>query len=140
MAELQIELPSVVAVLASSGACDGVVAPDETSLLRVAPHEVVLVGAVDASALRAELGEGVLVEDVSDAWVSFVLEGTHGPEAFARLSELELPSGGWIQGEVARAPVKVLVEHGRLTMLVPAMLAAHVEERIRVDAGEVLSL
>ncbi|MGZ8614031.1 MAG: hypothetical protein ACXWX4_05045, partial [Actinomycetota bacterium] len=60
-------------------------------------------------------------------------------EAFARLSELELPSEGWIQGEVARTAAKVLVERGRITILVPAMLAAHVEERIRMDAAEVLA-
>jgi len=56
----------------------------------------------------------------------------------ARISELELPDRGWIQGEVARAAAKVLVEPGRIAVLVPAMLAAHVEERIRIDAAEVI--
>lgn len=138
MAELRIELPSVVAVLAPSGACDRVWPPASAWLLRVAPREVMFVGEVDVGALRAELGETALVDEVSDAWVSFVLEGVDAPEAFARLSELEPPLEGWIQGEVARAAVKVLVEPGRLTMLVPAMLAAHVEERIRADAAQVL--
>ena len=138
MAELRVELPSVVAVLAPSAACDLVVAPDEASLLRVAPREVMLVGVPDASTVRAAVAAGALVEDVSDAWVSFVLEGPDAPEAFARLSELELPALGWIQGEVAHAAAKVLVEPDLVTILVPSMVAAHVEHRIRTDAAEVL--
>ena len=49
------------------------------------------------------------------------------------------PHEGWVQGEVARAAAKVIVERDRLTVLVPAMLGAHVEERIRADAAEVLT-
>ncbi len=83
-------------------------------------------------------GSAPWVEDVSDAWVALVLEGVDAPAAFARLSELELPADGWIQGEVAKAPAKVLVAGDRVTILVPAMLATHVEDRIRTDAAEVL--
>ena len=82
--------------------------------------------------------EKTWVEDVSDAWVALVLEGADAPDAFARVSELELPPEGWIQGEVARAPAKVLIVGDRVTIFVPAMLSAHAEERIRVDAAEVL--
>lgn len=138
MAELRVELPSVVTVLASSESCDLVVAPDEASLLRVAPREVMLVGVLDASKVRAVVAPGALVEDVSDGWVSFVLEGPDAAEALARFSELELPALGWVQGEVARAAAKVLVEPDVVTILVPSMLAAHVERRIRTDAAEVL--
>ncbi|MGH2539577.1 MAG: hypothetical protein ACRDGK_03560 [Actinomycetota bacterium] len=139
MAELLVELPSVVAVLASSEVCDLVEAPPGAALLRVGPREVMLVGRVDAVSIRSAVGPDPLVDDVSDAWVSLVLEGTDAPAAYARLCELEPPTRGWIQGEVARAPAKVLVEPGRITILVPAMLAAHVEERIRADAAEVLA-
>jgi hypothetical protein len=134
-----MELPSVVAVLAPADVCDGLAPPVDASLLRVAPREVLLVGPVDMSTVTAVIGEAGLVADVSDGWVCLVLEGVDAPEAFARISELELPERGWIQGEVARAAAKVLVEPGRVALLVPAMLAAHVEERIRLDAVEVVA-
>ena len=134
MAELRIELPTVVTVLASPEACDRV---EAASMLRVAPGELMVVGA-DASA--ATTGEPTaLIADVSDAWVAFVVDGDDAPDVFARLSELALPSEGWIQGEIAHAACKVFVEPASITIYVPAMLAAHIEERIRTDAAEVLA-
>jgi hypothetical protein len=134
VAELRIEEPSVVAVLASSEVFDRLEASGSGTLLRVAPREVLIVGGADPTVEGA-----TLAEDVSDAWCSLVLEGPDAPDAFARLSELELPAEGWIQGDVAHAAAKVIVARGRITILVPAMLAAHVEERIRTDAAEVLA-
>lgn len=138
MAELRVELPSVVCVLDSSEACDAIEAPDGVTLLRVAPREVILVGPGDLSGVPASAGPRAWVEDVSDAWVALVLDGADAPAAFARVCELELPTEGWIQGEVARAPAKVLIVGDQVTIFVPAMLAAHAEERIRIDAAEVL--
>ena len=129
-------LPTVLTVLAPSEVCDRVEAAEGAVLLRVAPREVLIVGASPSDLTTLP---DALVEDVSDAWVSFELEGADAPEAFARLSELPLPSQGWTQGEVAHAAAKVLVEADRITMLVPSMLASHVEERIRADAAEVLA-
>jgi len=139
VADLRMELPSVVAVLAPADVCDRLVSPVGASLLRVAPREVLLVGPVDMAAVGAVVGGSGLVVDVSDGWVALVLEGVDAPEAFARISELELPERGWIQGEVARAAAKVLVEPGRIAVHVPAMLASHVEERIRIDAAEAVA-
>jgi hypothetical protein len=134
VAELRIELPTVVTVLASPEACDRV---EAASMLRVAPGEVMVVG-VAAKAVTA--GEpAAMIADVSDAWVAFVVEGDDAPDVFARLSELALPTEGWIQGEVAHAACKVFVEPDRITIYVPAMLATHIEERIRADAAEVLT-
>lgn len=138
MAELRVELPSVVCVLGSSEVCDAVEARDGLTLMRVAPREVMFVGPGDLSDVPSATGPRAWVEDVSDAWVALTLEGADAPDVFARISELEPPKEGWIQGEVARAPAKVLIVEDRVTILVPAMLAAHVEERIRVDAAEVL--
>jgi hypothetical protein len=137
VAELRVMLHTVVAVLAPSDVCDRVEAPEGAALLRVAPHEVLILGARGSDLSTPH--DDALVDDVSDAWVSLVLEGADASEAFARLSELRLPSQGWIQGDVAHAAAKVLVEPDRITMLVPSMLAAHVEERIRADAAEVLA-
>ena len=128
-----------MAVLAPAEVCDRLEPPAGAVALRVAPREVLLVGPVEVVALSAAIGTDGLVADVSDGWVGLVLEGTDAPHAFARVSELELPEHGWIQGEVVRAASKVLVEPGRIEVLVPAMLAEHVEARIRADAAEVLS-
>jgi hypothetical protein len=79
-----------------------------------------------------------VVEDVSDGWAGFALDGSGVREAFARLSELCLPQRGFVQGEVARLPVKAIAEPERLLLLVPAMFADHLERRIREDCAEVL--
>lgn len=138
MAELRAVSPTVVAVLASAATCDGVAAPAGSTLCRVAPRELLLIG--DLEARDVHLDEpGAIVEDVTDGWAAFELAGDDAAEAFARLSELELPPDGFVQGEVARIGAKILVAPGRLTILVPAMLGAFLEERIRTDGAEVLA-
>jgi hypothetical protein len=130
--------PSVVAVLASEAACESVVAPAGAILCRVAPREVLVIGTASAADVR--LAEpGAIVEDVTDGWAAFELAGDDVADAFARLSELELPDQGFAQGEVARIGAKLLVEPGRVTIVVPAMLGAFIEERIRTDCAEVLT-
>lgn len=138
MAELRAVSPTVVAVLASAAACDGVPAPGGAILCRVAPREALVIGAVAAADVRVD-EPGAIVEDVTDGWAAFELTGSDATEAFARLSELELPAEGFAQGEVARIGAKLIVEPGRLTILVPAMLGAFLEERIRTDCAEVLA-
>lgn len=140
MAELRIEYPAVTAVLASAGACDRLAAGD-AALLRIAPTEALVLGETDLGALRDALDEPTaLVDDVRDGWVAFVVTGDDASEVLARLTELEPPDdGGWTQGEVAHVPAKIVAEPTGLRVLVPAHLAAHVDERIRIDAAEVLS-
>ena len=138
MAELRAVSPTVVAVLASVAACDGVAAPAGATRCRVAPREVFLVGEIDVSDVRVD-EPGAIVEEVTDGWAAFELTGDDVADAFSRLSELELPEEGFAQGEVARIGAKLLVEPGRLTILVPAMLGAFIEERIRTDCAEVLA-
>lgn len=145
MAELSVDLPSVTCVLSSASACDELQHVFVGRVCRVSAREVLIVDAPDAPGAadavpRAGLDEAqAVVEDVSDGWVRLVLDGSDAGEAFARLSELRLPDSGWIQGEVSRAPAKVRVAPGRIELLVPAPLAAHVEQRIRADAAEVLT-
>ena len=138
MAELRSVSPTVVAVLASAAACDGVAAQAGATLCRVAPREVLLIGDLDASIVVLD-EPGAIVEDVTDGWAAFELVGDDAADAFSRLSELELPEEGFAQGEVARIGAKLLVGPGRLTILVPAMLGAFIEERIRTDCAEVLA-
>jgi hypothetical protein len=139
VADLRTDQPRVLAILGSSDVCDRVEAPAGSTLLRVAPNEVMLVGTDDADGVRDDVPGAALVEAVSDAWTSFVLDGPDASEVFARVSDLRLPDGGWLQGDVASAAAKVLAEADRIVILVPANLAAHVEERIRADAVEVLT-
>jgi hypothetical protein len=138
VAELRAVAPPVVAVLASEAACDAISAPAGATLCRVAPRELLLVGVVSAGDVSVE-EPGAIVEDVTDGWAAFELAGDDAPEAFARLSEFELPDEGFAQGEVARIAAKILAEPGRLTILVPAMLGAFLEERIRNDCAEMLT-
>jgi hypothetical protein len=138
VAELRAAAPTVVAVLASARACDGIVAPAGASLCRVGPRDVLLVGELSPGDVRVD-EPGSIVEDVTDGWAAFELLGGDGAEAFTRLSELELPATGFLQGEVARIGAKILVEPNRLTILVPAMLGSFLEHRIRADCAEVLA-
>jgi hypothetical protein len=130
--ELRVELPSVIAVLASVDACDRVVAGLGGDAMRVAPREVLVLGTDEPTARAAADEPGALVDDVSDGWVAVVLLGdlAHARDVIARVSELRQPAEGWLQGDVARAAAKIRIDPdaGRVTILVPAMLAAHVEE------------
>ena len=124
----------VVTVLSSGPGCDRVA--DLPGACRISPTEVMIVG--DASveilerAVRLDDPDAVVLE-VSDGWALVPLEGPGAHEAFARLSELELPAEGFVQGEVARIGARVLVRSGGIDLLVPATLEAHVRERVRTD-------
>jgi hypothetical protein len=138
VAELRIAEPRVTAVCASSDGVDRLGPIEGARVLRTAPREALVIGPVDAAALRERIGEpGALVDDVSDGWVALVVIGDDAAEVFSRVSELR-PPADWLQGEVAKTPSKVIAEPGSLTILAPAHLAAHLEERIRTDAAEVL--
>jgi hypothetical protein len=139
VAELRIASPTVIAVLASAGAIDSLRVPSAAATCRVAPREALLIGGSELSAGDVVLDEpGAVVEDVTDGWAGYELVGDDVAEAFARLSKLELPEAGFVQGDVARIGAKVITAPGRVTILVPAMLGAFVEERIRTDCAEVL--
>jgi len=140
VAELRVVSPTVVAVLASVDAIDALPVPDGATVCRVAPREALVIGngALDPSDVA--VGDArAIVEDVSDGWAAFELTGHDVVEAFARLSELELPETGFVQGAVARIAAKVVTAPGRITILVPAMLGAFIDERIRTDCAEVLA-
>ena len=124
----------VVTVLASEVGCDRVT--DLPGACRVSPTEVMIVGDASVEVLeRAVRGDDpdAVALDVSDGWALVPLEGPGAHEAFARLSELELPAAGFVQGEVARIGARVLVRQGGIDLLVPAMLESHVRERVRTD-------
>jgi len=140
VAELRVVSPSVIAVLATAEALDGLRVPKGAALCRVAPREALVIRdhGLDAADLKMK-ERGAIVEDVSDGWSGFELAGDDAAEAFARVSELELPEDGFVQGDVARIGAKVVAAADRITILVPAMLGAFIDERIRTDCAELLT-
>ncbi len=142
MAELRNDPISVVAVLGSREGCAAASSLDDARSYPVAPDEVVVLDAVAVEPITDAVhavDPDAVVEDVSDGWERLVLKGDGAREAFARVSELVLPDHGYVQGEVARVAVRVVVTPDRLELLVPAMWADHLEQRLRTDAVELLT-
>ena len=139
MVEVRVFEPSVVLVLALPRAVErAAAAAPRAQAARVAPDELLLVGPADRDAIAhavAEVDPSGLVLDVGDGWSAWTLAGSDARAAFVRLSELELPDQGFVQGEVARLPVKVMVHDDMVTMLVPAMWSDHLGARIRSDCA-----
>ncbi len=135
MVEFREAALRVTGVFASSEACDRL-----PEAYRIAPDEVMVIGEppVELETSVRQIDPDALVLDVSDGWSLLELGGPDAREAFARISELELPGRGFIQGEVTGVGVRVLAEGDRLRLLVPAMWTDHVRERIRADAAELL--
>ena len=71
-----------------------------------------------------------VVLDVTDGWTVLTLSGDRVRDAFAQLSALRLPDDGFVQGDVARVPARVLVEPDGLRILVPAMWGDQLRSRI----------
>jgi sarcosine oxidase gamma subunit len=136
---------AVVACLASPEALDALEPPAGARPYRTAPDELLLLcppgaGAETLAAAGSALRErdpDALVLEVTDGWCAWTLSGPDAREAFARLSALELPERGKVQGELARVPAKVLVEAERLHLLVPSSWAEHVRERVLALALDV---
>ena len=134
MIELDRLARSVVECCAEASALEELAVPDAT-VLRIAPDQAMLVGeagregALLDGALRS-LGPHALVEDATDGWIAWVLRGDDLLRAFSFLSRLEPPGEGFIQGDVARVPVKVISSPGRLELLVASMWSEHLRDRI----------
>jgi hypothetical protein len=111
------------------------------AIARIAPDELWLIGPASA---RAELAErarsyvssidpdGVAV-DQSDGWMAWTVSGVQATTLLARLSSMAMPPErpAFLQGAVAEIPAKVLMESGRLHLLVPAQYGHHISGRIR---------
>jgi sarcosine oxidase gamma subunit len=139
--ELRSVRVSVIEILASASACDGLAEAGigGANLARVAPDELLVIGDEGGPALAADVfakavdDPHALVLDVTDGWSTWAIEGAGVAEVIARLSELRLPERGFVQGAVANMPAKVLVDLNRITVLVPSMLGAAFRERVVHD-------
>ena len=134
MPELVAARASVVVCLATPEALDTVfdgalrVAPDE--LLVLGPPDSAEMTALDVSRRISGADADAVVLDVSDGWATWTLDGDGARDAFGYLSELDLPEEGFVQGDVAHVPVKVVARPGGLHLLVPAVWGAYLHERI----------
>jgi hypothetical protein len=118
---------SLVGVYGEPGALDALDALD--GVYRIAPDEAMVVGEPDMIATTLTDPHAVVL-DVTDGWAVLTLSGDGVRAGFARLSALRLPDEGFVQGDVARVPARVIVERDRLRIFVPAMWVEHVRSRI----------
>jgi sarcosine oxidase gamma subunit len=136
--ELRATAFDIVSIHAAAQACDAVMS--EAGACRVAPDEAMLIGSPGAAPeLVARITEAVdahaVVLDETDGWMAWSLHGEDARHAASYLSPLELPGEGFIQGDVAHLPAKVLVRDGAVHVLVPAMLGHELRRRILARCG-----
>jgi hypothetical protein len=126
---------------ASARALDTLTVPAGAHLCRVAPDELLLLGAPEridellrrAIAQLAVVEPGALVVDQSDGWTIFSLPGEAGLLALRQLSFLPIPERrpAFLQGAVAGGPAKLLFVDGLVHLLVPFALRDHLARRLR---------
>ncbi|MBI3648871.1 MAG: hypothetical protein HY240_09010 [Actinobacteria bacterium] len=148
MLELAATEAVVVVCAADEAATDAAIGAADAAIgafaCRTAPDEALLVGPpgaarglVAAATERAVAADpDAVVLDATDGWAVWTLEGDGVPAAFSRLSALRLPAEGFVQGDVARVPVKLVARPGRLHLLVPAMWREHLREQILDRCGD----
>jgi hypothetical protein len=132
-----------VTALATSDALDALVVPGRATACRVAEDELLLVCDRDVAdevtrevTTRLTVSDpDAVVVDTSDGWGAALLEVDDAELVFARLSRLRLPAGGFLQGEVAHVPAKILVEEGRIRVIVAASLEEHLRSRVAAARG-----
>jgi hypothetical protein len=134
-------------------ALDALRQPAGTLIGRIAPDEVVVVGAPGTAAallddLESQLeGEGnaALVIDHTDGWTFFTVEGDGIEELWARVSAIRLPDANadrvpvFTVGKVCDVAAKVFVRPGRIDLMCGAEVRRHVTDRL-THAGHVLGL
>jgi sarcosine oxidase gamma subunit len=134
--------PSIVTVHAEPSQLDALsladaivhrVAPDEAMVTGVAGGADVLVGTVTKA---VEDDPGAVVLDDSDGWAAWAIAGPDARRAFSRVSPLELPAAGSIQGDVLRLPARVAASANEVVVFVPAAYGAWVERKLRERCPE----
>jgi hypothetical protein len=134
-------------------ALDALRQPAGTLIGRIAPDEVVVVGAPGTAAalledlegqLEAE-GNAALVVDHTDGWTFYTLAGEGIEEVWARVSAVRLPDANadrvpvFTVGKVCDVAAKVFVRPGRIDLMCGAEVRRHVTDRL-AHAGHVLGL
>lgn len=123
-------MPEIWSVHATDEACD--IAMRAPGAARVAPDEVMVMSQIAGDIRRAiqKVDPQALIREAGEGWAEVVLGGGDARDVFARLSELELPATGFVQGDVARVAVRAFVGEEGITLLVPAYWEAHLRQRV----------
>ncbi|HEY2803731.1 MAG TPA: hypothetical protein VGJ67_07405 [Actinomycetota bacterium] len=142
MLELVPTRVCVISCLASDEALVELHPPEGAYLCWVADDELMLVGKAEVSdELQRLAGEAVtgdddaVVLDVSDGWSAWTLSGAGTDDVLERLSELKHSGDGYLQGDVAHVPARLIAHAERLHLLVPAMWEEHLRSRIHNAAA-----
>ena len=138
-----VEHVAKVRCFGRAAALDGLTQPAGTLCGRIAPDEVVFVGAPgtaaalveDLEAQLAQEGTAALVVDHTDGWGFVSLAGKGLEEVWARVSAVRLPdadpSGAtcFTVGKVCDVAAKVFVRPGRVDVMYGAEVRRHVGDR-----------
>jgi hypothetical protein len=127
----------VVTACAADEALDALVVPGRATACHVAGDELLLLcepGLADEIVRETQtrltaLDPDAIVLETTDGWATTAIEGNDARAVFSFLSRLTLPERGFVQGEVAHVPAKV-VAADRILVIVPAALEEHVHARI----------
>jgi hypothetical protein len=128
----------VVTCVADPAACDALPSVAEALALRLAPDEVMVLGApasIDAmleivSGAAANVDPDAVVIDATDGWAAWAVRGNPVVAALSRLSAMAVPREGFVQGDVAGVPVKLVAAAGGFDLLVPAMWREYLRDAI----------
>jgi hypothetical protein len=147
----QINDAAKVRCFAPPDVLDALAAPPATLSGRVAPNEVVFVGAPGtAKALTATLtaalaahGSRALVVDHTDGWSFFSISGDGAEDVFRRVSMVPLPAAGegttFFMGRVCDVATKAFRRAGRIDLMSGMEASAHVLDRLE-HAGHAVGL
>ncbi len=99
---------------------------------RAAADEVLVRGPI-ADDLRAavhRIDADAVIRECSEGWSEIVLSGADARVTFAQVSDLPLPDGGYVQGDVARVAARVFVEGDTLRVFVRAPWGEYLARQI----------
>ena len=142
MLELAAVPSDVVGCYGKPAALD-LLADNTTLSIRVAPDEILLLGARgDLTFVESELARldnGGIAVDLSPAFAVWALRGDDRAESFCRLSQIPLPAPpATAQGLVAHVPTKVVIRADELLLLVPSVLSHHVHTRVLTACADLV--
>ena len=136
MLELKPRDVAVITCVGDAAAMDALGAVPDALMCRVAPDETMLLAAPGnttatrgATARVTAADPDAIVVDATDGWAAWSLRGDGLDVALGRLSAVPL-TPGFSQGDVAHVPVRIVASDGALDLLVPAMWAAYLRDRI----------
>jgi len=113
--------------VADPAALDEAPWPHDATVLRIAPDEVLIVGAG-----RVDIDDPHAIVEQEEGFCAVVMTRSELETWLARTAEWRLPSGdSWFtQGSAAGLPVKVWVDGDRALLITHASLARDLEERL----------